>query len=294
MNRTNLPSRAVLTLTALALIVTATLSLAGPLNPPAGPVTSTGRTTDEIYNRIPAPGSAPVGAFDGRTPIGTASFTISAPGSYVLTANLSSAGNVITIAADDVTLDLNGYSVHSTGTTTGNTGIFISGVRDNITIRNGNVNGGLIGIQATTATNVLVEGVRVSNAKTIGIGIISSASRNCVIRRCEINDTGSTTVAADGNLNITAIQLTASCCRVEDCTVSRLLYQGGGVGTMRGIFMNHSGAFGNMVLRCTVSHDAAIVGNGISMGTAGAVFRDNTVTNFSVPYFSGTNGGGNF
>ncbi|MFT3686654.1 MAG: hypothetical protein QM783_17335 [Phycisphaerales bacterium] len=27
----------------------------GPLNPPAGPVASTGRTLDEVYNRIPAP-----------------------------------------------------------------------------------------------------------------------------------------------------------------------------------------------------------------------------------------------
>ena len=53
MTPANLPARTAMSLAALALIFTATFSLAGPLDPPAGPVTSTYKTLNEVEPRTP-------------------------------------------------------------------------------------------------------------------------------------------------------------------------------------------------------------------------------------------------
>src|SRR4051794_31880216 len=110
---------------------------AGPLNPPAGAIASTGRTVDEIYNRIPA-----VGGFDGRIPIpgGTTPITLSQPGSYVLTGNLTTPGTAILIAAANVTLDLNGFRV--TCTSTGTAAVAVSTSASYPVIRSGSISGG--------------------------------------------------------------------------------------------------------------------------------------------------------
>jgi hypothetical protein len=267
----------------------AALSKAGPLTPPAGSIAPTGRTTEEIYNKIP-----PIGGSDGRTPIDTGPFTIASPGSYVLTGNLSGSANVLVIVADDVTVDLNGFTITSTSTTAA--AVVINGTLENITVRNGNVFGGLIGINVVgLTTGVLIEDVRVSSAKTGGIVMGNSIARDCVIRRCEISNTGVTTTAADGSLGISGITITGHSCRIEDCTIARMFYNGSGTPTIRGINLNSLTATGNIVSRCTLSHDGAITGNGVAfLGAATAgVYRDCTVTNFSIPYSGGTNGGGN-
>ncbi|MBK9983159.1 MAG: right-handed parallel beta-helix repeat-containing protein [Saprospiraceae bacterium] len=87
-----------------------------------------------------------------RIPIDSLPYTISAPGSYYATANLS--GTVgITITTSHVTLDLNGYTLKGT---VGNTseGIKVTAAVTNINIKNGGVaNWGKEGIKAGLATN---------------------------------------------------------------------------------------------------------------------------------------------
>ncbi len=76
----------------------------GALTPPGGPGPVM-RSLDQIYARL-----------DARIPITNSStpVTISTPGSYYLTTNLTvSNGNPITIATNNVTLDLNGCTVAS-------------------------------------------------------------------------------------------------------------------------------------------------------------------------------------
>jgi len=91
---------------------------AGPLNPPAGPVTSTGKTLTEVEPRIAinqtnTPGSA------------NSVFRITQPGSYYLTGNVlgESGKNGILIESADVTVDLNGFAlIGAAGSLAGITG----------------------------------------------------------------------------------------------------------------------------------------------------------------------------
>lgn len=104
-------------------------------------------------------------AQDPRTPISSLPFTITAQGSYFLTANLTAPGSTagITIAADNVTLDLNGFALVGGGS--GNvTGINVPSPQKNILIRNGTVRGWTNGgINASNATNSAIQGIRLSN-----------------------------------------------------------------------------------------------------------------------------------
>ena len=76
-----------------------------------------------------------------RTPISALPFTISAPGSYYVTANLTGAAGShgITIAAPDVSLDLNGFAL--IGVPGSLNGIEVTAAGVNRSIRNGTVRG---------------------------------------------------------------------------------------------------------------------------------------------------------
>jgi hypothetical protein len=112
----------------LALLVVASLAgvvRGGPLDP-AGPPGSTTSVTEP------------------RVPISSLPFTITQPGSYFLTRDLvyAGGGGGITIQANDVTLDLNGFRL--AGTTSGSSGITegaSSPSRTGWTIRNGTIEG---------------------------------------------------------------------------------------------------------------------------------------------------------
>lgn len=92
--------------TVAALIAFAGFVVAGPLNPPAGPVTSTMKTMTEVEPRISINATNTPGDADSV-------FRISQPGSYYLTGNVNGiAGKrTIELATNGVTIDLNGYSL---------------------------------------------------------------------------------------------------------------------------------------------------------------------------------------
>ena len=106
--------------TALLLAITSIVALAqGPLTPPGAP----------------APTMKTLAQIEPRTPI-SAPMTISQPGSYYLANDVT---GEITIDANDVTLDLNGFTVRSSGSN--GIGISSGNPRTNVTIRNGSVAG---------------------------------------------------------------------------------------------------------------------------------------------------------
>jgi len=264
---------------------------AGPLAPPAGPITSTGRTLEEVYNRIPATGAA-----DGRTPI-SSSVGINTPGSYVLTANISATGSTaIAINADNVTLDLNGFTISGTAGV-GSSGVSITLGRSNAVVRNGNIVGFQSGVSvASNATGVLLEDLVIRNSKLHGVIAAGNTSKLIRIRRCSIMDVGATTTSADSGLTLVGIQLAGGNNLVEDTLVSRFQYFGTGTPTIRGIHFNNAviaSSGGNVIQRCTIANDVFGAGNGIQLSNSGTVYRDNNVLLFGTPYSGGTDGGGN-
>ena len=90
--------------------------------------------------------AAALSASDGRIPIGTAPYSVNAPGSYYLTADLvGSGGSVVTISSSGVSLDLNGHYIWQGSTATGTSCISSSGYAA-LNIFNGTLVGGYYGI----------------------------------------------------------------------------------------------------------------------------------------------------
>jgi parallel beta-helix repeat protein len=139
----------------------------GPL-PPPGPPGPTMKTLDQIDAKL-----------EKRIPISGLPLTISTPGSYYVTGDLTgSQGNPgITITTDNVTIDLNGFTLigvsFSFAAITGTS-------RKNITIRNGSFrNWPSTAVGCGTCTNV-----RLSDLRSIGNGGGFSVGDGSEIVRC--------------------------------------------------------------------------------------------------------------
>jgi hypothetical protein len=81
------------------------------------------------------------------TKISSVPYTIAAPGFYYLTKDLTYNGttNAITVNADNVTVDLMGFTLANGGAPGGTIGIFMTG-RANVEVRNGSVQGFYAGV----------------------------------------------------------------------------------------------------------------------------------------------------
>lgn len=187
------------TVPALITAALTTLAAAGPLTPPPGPVSSTGKTTTEIEPRIAINQTNTPGDADDL-------FVITSAGSYYLTGNVLGQANRngIRVLANNVTIDLNGFSMQ--GNNNSLSGI-IAQTGYGLTVKNGNINnwqgnGGIFagspdasiyqnlvlesnaGVGLRAGDNVLVSNVTASRNGSggiqIGLGgsITNSAARN--------------------------------------------------------------------------------------------------------------------
>ncbi len=122
----------------------------GPLDPPGAPC-----STDSV--RLPG------------TPISSLPFTISQSGSYYLTRNLASSTDGIIVTADNVTIDLMGFTLSGPG---GQEGVSDAAVaRFNITVRNGTLRGWGTAVYLTASAGVDLEDLRiVENNRGIAVG----------------------------------------------------------------------------------------------------------------------------
>ena len=112
--------------------------------------------------------------------------TITEPGSYILVSNLSINEPNITaifIPTDNVTIDLNGFTIKGPGKGTGGMGFAINtNVNNNIVIQNGSVKDfGYVGVHLPGNNNT-VENVRVSHCASEGIFV----GRCSVIQNCQV------------------------------------------------------------------------------------------------------------
>jgi hypothetical protein len=145
----------------------------GSLTPPTAPG-PTMVSLSQIYAKL----DARIAITNSATPV-----ILNQPGSYYLTTNLTTPpGVAITIATNDVTLDLNGYTVSSSSLGASATAILLNNNLRNITIRNGIIQSGVTnkagtysgpgfyyGIYGTSLTNITVSGISVSGVQYDGI-----------------------------------------------------------------------------------------------------------------------------
>ncbi len=265
--------------------VSASLS-AGPLDPPAGPVAPTLKTLDEVEPRTPV----------NRLPAsGTSMHTIVEPGSYYLTGNVNPGPgqSAISILADRVTLDLNGFSLDGNGADT-HAVVIEAGVRGTV-IRNGFVRGfNGIAINGEESDETTVESLTIfdSNQEAIflsdrgvvrnctvvdaptgifvqsqGIvtGCVVSATRgivagaNALVQDCTVNPAGGVGISVGENG------------RIEGCSV--------GAGATNGI----EGGDNSVIRNCTVQ-GATLTGvsAGLHCLIEGVVSRDNAEHGFFI------------
>ncbi|MCC6230859.1 MAG: hypothetical protein IT432_16735 [Phycisphaerales bacterium] len=197
MNRTALLCTSIASLS----LVAAALVIAGPLNPPAGAVSSTYKTLTEVEPRI---------AINATNTPGDAgnSFRITQPGSYYLTGDLagSASKNGILIAASDVTIDLNGFTLRGVSGSWG--AVHIDTTRSNITVRNGSIaNWGFSAVNlynSSGGAGYVIEDVRATSCG--GQNFIFGA--NSRVSRCTIENAGSYGIFAP-----------IGRCVIESCTV---------------------------------------------------------------------------
>jgi hypothetical protein len=228
----------------------------GPLTPPGAPA-PTMKTLDQI---------------EPRTPIGSAPFSITTAGSYYLTGNLTvTTGNAISITADDVTLDLNGFTISSTASPASGIGVSLpAGSRRNVIIRNGIIRGtttfagGVFtagGFQNGVRVVSLGANVRVEDITVIGMSLngitLPAGVRTYAVDRCTVEICGSLGIAASFVRNCSA-----DTCGTDaiEADVVRDSF-GGSVGTAS----THNGIQADTVINST---GVAAAGAGIAASTA--------------------------
>jgi parallel beta-helix repeat protein len=133
-------------------------------------------------------------AAEGRTPVWASGTLLGTDGKYIVTRNIAGgAGAVILIGAPNVELDLNGFTLTGAGSPV----ISVLPGADHVTIRNGVLAGGTIGIDAPGPTRKIdIEDVKIHNPANSGIhlGDVEGAA----IRGVEITDTSSEGILWDG------------------------------------------------------------------------------------------------
>lgn len=197
MNRTALLCTSIASLS----LVAAALVVAGPLNPPSGSVSSTYKTLTEVEPRIAINSTNTPG--DGGS-----SFRITQPGSYYLTGDLTGAASKIgiLIAASDVTIDLNGFTLR--GVSGSLNAMQMDTTRSNIAVRNGSI--ASWGFSALNLYNssggagYVIEDVRAFDCGGQGV-VVGGNSR---VSRCTIENAGSYAIYAPFGR-----------CVVESCTI---------------------------------------------------------------------------
>ncbi len=160
---------------------------------PAAPPGDTMKTLEEV---------------EPRTPLDPDTFlSISTPGSYYLTGDIErSSGNAIVIKSDDVTIDLNGFTLRGTHSFATRSAIWVSGDAPrikNVVIKNGKFSGNWrASVSLSGVDNVVLEDLEIFGGGNAGLEDFADESElnsNVTIRNVNINGDGN---LFEGGINL--------------------------------------------------------------------------------------------
>ena len=259
--------RTKLSIGVICIVVMSMSAFGGDLAPP-GPPASTMKTLDEV---------------EARTPISSIPFLITESGSYYLTQNLELATletDGITIQVDNVTLDLNGYTLIGPGKAAGTLGFgirvqAIAAPISNIAIHNGGVrdwrqcgiltdvapNGQFKDLRCTnnggngisTGGGSVLTNITASENVAAGIYAAGGGDGKCVVIGCSSNNNGDAGIYAGFGSSVT------------DCVASNNVTQG---------IVAVGGTVANCV--CNQNGDIGIIGAEYATAISGCSSRENT------------------
>jgi parallel beta-helix repeat protein len=138
-----------------------------------------------------------VATLEAATEITKLPWTITTQGSYIINQNLKANWHGIKVQANNVTIDLNGYSIAGNNAS-GGYGVYMSGC-SNVEIRNGTIrNFGSHGIyeESSSGNSHRVISVRVMNNKGYGIFLYGS---NHMVKDCNASNNVGTGIYADSS-----------------------------------------------------------------------------------------------
>ena len=251
----------------------------------------------------PAPSMKSLDQIAPRTPISSAPFSITQPGSYYLTTNLTVSGgnSAIIISTPQVTLDLNGFTISSTSSPANGYGVemFVPLGKGDILISNGHIVGGVtnngsvfggtgfgsgIDLPGSAIQNVRVTGVTVSGCANYGIYLGTFAST--AVEGCTVINIGGQGITASSVSHSTAYQCATagiSADSVSDCDAQVI---GSGTAIACKIAHNCWGLTGS-----GVGVDASRIAIGCS-GDAGSASGIGLRSGGTAESCTGSNGGG--
>jgi hypothetical protein len=208
------------------------------------------------------------------TPITSVPTVITTQGVHCLTQNLTTgitSGNAITVGVNNVTVDLNGFTLAHTGSADVN-GIAATG-RHNVTVTNGTIRGFRRGVNILTSEGTVIEGVRADQNELSGFVVGGNGN---IVRNNQVVATGPPPTLPNA-IGIDIFPGTGA--SVVDNDVAQTTGAGGGQGAAIRVNATNALVDGNRLTQASIG----ILFQGV---TGTGRYRDNLTSGVSTPFLN--------